>query len=80
MLRRIQMTSQKEMRKINKLVDIIMKEGVISKVQLVLSSSISISYYEKLKPFMEEIYPHKIQYDNIAKVWRAIKQEDVTLE
>jgi len=73
------MTSQREMSKINRMVDIIIKEGVISKVQLVMRSGISISYYEKLRPFMEELYPHKIQYDKSMKVWRAIKQEDVDI-
>ena len=67
------------MSKINRMMEIIQKEGVISKVQLVMSSGISISYYEKLKPFMEELYQHKVQYDKSMKVWRAIKQEDVEL-
>ncbi len=62
------------------MVEIIQKEGVISKVQLVMNSRISISYYEKLKPFMEELYQHKVQYDKSMRVWRAIKQENVSAE
>jgi len=71
------MTSQREMSKINKILEIILKEGVISKVQLIMRSGISISYFEKLKPFLEEIYQHKVQYDKSMKVWRAIKSEDI---
>jgi len=71
------MTSQREMSKINKLVQIIEKEKTISKVQLVMQYGISISYFEKLKPFLEELYSHKVQYDKETKVWRAIKQEEV---
>ena len=67
------------MSKINRMMEIIQKEGVISKVQLVMRSGISISYYEKLKPFMEELYQHKVQYDKSMKVWKSIKQEDVEL-
>ena len=71
------MTTQKEMSRINRMVQIIQKEGTISKVQLVMRSGISISYYEKLRPFLEEIYPHKIQYDKFTKSWRAVKPEDI---
>lgn len=66
------MTSQKELSKINKMVTIIQREQTISKVRLVMMSGISISYYEKLKPFMEELYPHKIRYEKEMRVWRSI--------
>lgn len=75
MLRRTKMTTRREMTKINRMVEIIEKEGSISKVNLVMRSGISISYYEKLKPFMEEIYPHKIRYDKETKTYHAIKSE-----
>jgi len=74
------MTTQREMSKINRMVEMIQKEGVISKVRLIMNSSISISYYEKLKPFMEELYHHKVQYDKSMRVWRAINQEVVNPE
>jgi hypothetical protein len=60
------------MSKINKLVEIIQKEGPISKIQLVMKSGISLSCYEKLKPFVEEIYPHKVRYDKETKTWHDI--------
>ena len=74
------MTSQREMSKINKLVNIIVKEGVISKVQLIMKSGISISYYEKLKPFMEELFSFKIQYDKSTKLWRSLEQKNANQE
>lgn len=72
------MTTQKEMSKINKLVQIIQKEGVISKVRLVMKSGISLSYFEKLKPFVEEIYSHKVRYEKETKTWHAITAEDIS--
>lgn len=72
------MTTQKEMSKINKLVEIILREGAITKIRLIMISGISISYYEKLKPFLEEIYPHKVQYDKTTKIWHVVKQEEIT--
>lgn len=71
------MTTQKEMSRINRMVQIIQKAGAISKVQLVMQTGISISYYEKLRPFMEEIYPHKIRYDKETKTWQAIEQINI---
>lgn len=76
MLWRIIMTTRKEMSKINKMVEIIQKEGTINKVQLIMKSGISISYYDKLKPFVEELYSHKVRYDKETKIWKAIKIED----
>jgi len=74
------MTTQSEMTKINRLMEIIEKEKVISKVRLVMQSRISISYYEKLKPFLEELYRHKVRYDKSDKMWRAITKKDLDLE
>lgn len=71
------MTTQKEMSKINRLVELIKREGVISKVHLIMKSGLSISYYNNLKPFLEEIYPHLVQYDKETKLWKYIKVEDV---
>jgi len=74
------MTSQRELSKMNIMVRIIVSEKIISQVQLVMRSGISISYYEKLKPFMEEIFSHIIIYDKPEKVWRTIKQEELDIE
>lgn len=76
MLWRYSMTSPREMRKINRLVEIILKEKTISKVRLVMQSGISISYYEKLKPFLEELYSHRVQYDKFTTTWKAIEQQN----
>jgi len=70
------LTSQKEMQKINSLRNIILREKVISKVRLVMMAKISISYYDKLKPFLEEIYHYEIQYDKGSKNWLAIESNE----
>jgi len=75
MLRRFVMTSQREMSKIRKMIQIILKVGKISKVQLVMQSGISISYYEKLKPFMEELFEEQIRYDKESRLWMVIEDE-----
>ena len=69
------MTSNREMSKIRKMVQIILKAGTISKVRLVMNSGISISYYDKLKPFMEELFEDKIRYDKELKIWISIEAE-----
>ena len=66
-------TTRKEMSRMNKMVEIIRKEKKISKVQLVMKSGISISYYEKLKPYMEELFQHSIRFDKDLKCWIAIE-------
>ena len=71
------MTTQREMSKINRLKEIILREKRISKVRLVMTSGISNSYYEKLKPYLEELFSHSIRYEKETKTWNAIEQEDV---
>jgi len=67
------MTTRKEMSKINRLAEIIQKEKRISKVHLVMQSGISISYFEKLRPFLLEIYQSNIRYDKEDKLFHSIK-------
>lgn len=69
------MTTRKEMSRMNRMVETIKKEKRISKVQLVMKSGISISYYEKLKPFIEELFAHSIRYNRDDKVWESIESE-----
>lgn len=71
------MTTRKEMTKINRVITIIENHAPISKVQLVIKSGLSISYFEKLKPFVEELYPHKVRWDKEDKLWYAIKSKEV---
>jgi len=58
------LTTRKEMSRINRLVEIIQREKKISRVNLILASGISISYFDKLKPFMLSIYGEQITYDD----------------
>ena len=70
------MTSRGEMRNINRLVDIIRKNGSINKIQLVIAAHISNSSYEKLKPYIEAMF-HDIEYDRSTKMWRVIESEQI---
>lgn len=70
------MTTRGEMRKMSHMVNIIREEGRIGKIQLVIRSGISNSYYEKLRPYMEAMFTD-IEYDRGTKTWRAVKVEDV---
>jgi len=42
-----------------------------------MTSGISNSYYEKLKPYLEELFSHSLRYEKETKTWNAIEQEDV---
>lgn len=66
------MASRKEMSHINDLCRIIQKEGKISKVHLVMKSRISISLFEKLRPFLLELHQDKIMYDRDDKLFKAL--------
>jgi len=72
------MTTRKEMSKMNRMVETIRKEGKISKVRLVMQSGISISYYEKLKPFVEELFADSIRYNKDERMWEAIESKSVS--
>jgi len=71
------MTTRKEMSKINKLRDIIRKNKKIGKVQLVMASGMSISYFNNIRPFLLEIYQHEIEYDPIDKLFKYHRIEKV---
>jgi len=67
------MTTRKEMTRINRLMETIQKEKNITKVRLVMQSGISISYFEKLRPFLLEIYSHSVMYDPEEKLFKWIE-------
>ena len=67
------MTTRKEMSKINRLAEIINREKKINKVRLVMASGISISYFEKLRPFLLEIYQDSIRFDKEDGLFHSIK-------
>ena len=66
------------MSKMNRMVETIRKEKKISKVRLVMQSGISISYYEKLKPFVEELFANSVRYNRDERMWEAIESQDLT--
>ena len=69
------MTTRKEMSRLNDLVRIIEEAGKIDKVDLVIRARIGISYFDKLKPFLEKIYVHKVRYDVETRMWYSLKTE-----
>ncbi len=71
------LTTRKEMSKMSRMVDLIRANKKISKVQLVIQTHISISYYEKLKPFMEELFSQSIRYNSVDRMWESIEVETV---
>ena len=71
------MATRKEMTKINRIVEIIKNNSPISRVHLVMQSGISISYFEKLKPFVEEIYSTKVRWDKETKLWYFIESKTI---
>jgi len=64
--------SRKEVQHINDLCRIIEREGKINKVRLVMASKISISYFEKLRPFLLELHQNKIMYDYEDKLFKSL--------
>lgn len=71
------MTTRKEMSRINRLVEIIQREKKISKVRLVMASGMSISYFDKLKPFLLEIYEEQIRWNKEDGFFESIKNVKV---
>ncbi len=63
------------MSRLNDMVRIIEESGKIDKVDLVIRARIGISYYDKLKPFLEKIYVHKVRYDKESRMWESLKPD-----
>ena len=69
------LTTRKEMSRINRLVELIQKNKKISRVNLIMASGMSISYFDKLKPFLLNIYEEQIRYEN--GIFESIKNVKV---
>ena len=69
------LTTRKEMSRINRLVELIQKNKKISRVDLIMASGMSISYFDKLKPFLLNIYEQQIRYEN--GIFESIKSVKV---
>ena len=63
------------MSRINRLVEIIQKEKKVSRINLIMASGMSISYFDKLKPFLLTIYQEQIRYEN--GIFESIKSVKV---
>lgn len=73
------MASRNDMRHLNQLVEIIKQSGTIGKVRLVMQSGMSVSMYDKLKPFLEEVYQHQVRYDRELKQWIYCAVEELEI-
>lgn len=74
------MTTSKEMSRLNEMLRIIQQEGRINKVQLVMKTRISVSYFDKLRPFLMEIYGNFIRYDKDTKEFVSLTKAQVGTE
>ncbi len=70
------MTTPTEIKRLEKIVKIIKENSPISNVQIVLKSQLSISYFDKLRPFVIELYSDIIQWRKDEKLWYYIKSGD----
>lgn len=59
----------------NKLFEIIKKHRRINKYDLMDEARISISTYEKIKPWIEHKFPNFVKYDQKTKGWLWIVEE-----
>lgn len=69
------MPTPAEMFKMSRLVGIIRNKGSIDRIDLVIESGISNSYYEKLKPYILRLFKD-IEYDRATRTWRTIKRDE----
>jgi len=69
------MRSRKQYSISNKWKEIIKRNKRIHKFLLIEQLGISISYYEKLKPWMEFKFPDFISYDRETKDWVWVEEE-----
>ena len=60
----------------NRMVDIIKSNGDIHKFDLIEKSEISLSTYEKLKPWLEHRSKEIVRYDKSTKKWISIVYEE----
>lgn len=65
--------STNDMKNANRLLNIIKKAEAINKYNLILQSEMSISVYDKLKPFLLHIWPNSVSYNTKTKIWTWLK-------
>lgn len=67
------MVSKKEMRMLQTMHSLIKEEAPISKIEVILRTSVSITYYDKLKPFLVHLYKD-IAYDTKTHNWILLQE------
>ena len=71
------MASKTDMKNMHRLLETIKKNGAIDKYQLIMQSGLSISLYDKLKPFLLEVFKHQVDYDSKSKLWTWLVTEEI---
>jgi len=62
-----------------RIIDLIQKEKKIHKFELIRVIGISISTYEKLKPWLEYTYSHVLRYEKETQQWIFVEKDDDSL-
>jgi len=70
------MVSRKEMSRLGHLAKLVRENKTISRRQLILGSGISISYCEKLLPYIPELFTDII-FEKSTNTYQAIQAEEV---
>jgi len=70
------MVSSKEMSRMTYMVQLVRKNKIMSRRQLILASKVSISYTEKLLPYLPELFTD-IVYDKPTLTYQALQTEEV---
>jgi len=72
------MVSRKEMSRLAHLAKLVRENKTISRRQLILASGISISYCEKLLPYIPELFTDII-FEKSNNTYQAIQTEEVNV-
>jgi len=70
------MVSSIEQRKIQRMINIIKKEGTIHRWDLIDDARLSIRDYNQLKSYMEHRFDHLITYNKSMQTWSKLGQLD----
>ena len=71
------MASQVDMMNMNKIVDVIRDKKRASHIDVVMMSGLSISVYEKLRPYVTQLFIHKVRYNKPEKMWEWIEDTKI---
>jgi len=73
-----QSTESKERTVINRAIQLIKAQSPISRHKLNFQLNITTKYYERLHPFIADVFENVVEYDKLTKLWRYIESDDVS--